>query len=351
MPDVADRAVFHSVEKSFPRCGKNGPIFPRNGKIFPDFSTQWKKSFHTVENFRRGLLRPPTAGGAVRLLVAAMGLWLVAVAGAAAPTGAEPTLALDKKIYVLGEAIRFWIGVARKGNEPIPEIYWSTCVLHVTRPDGTRADSAVSWPSDGALDLGWTGGQELREEEIQLGTYSLSFEFAGKQTPPVDLVVRELPALRDVAAEFVFGARGAVGADDAIPVVLRVANHTPQLLRFPVFGAIGTTISLRIYRTDPPRGESLFYPDEWLPDPKAVACPEAPGWRHLAHTPFIALPPGETYEVGLSIRPADRFWGPGEYEVEFTTTIPLLLGEPDGEFADVCPIRLRVSAKEDFTRP
>ena len=71
----------------------------------------------------------------------------------------------------------------------------------------------------------------------------------------------------------------------------------------------------------------------------------------MASTPFIALPPGETYEVGLSVRPADRFWGPGEYEVEFTTTIPLLLGEPDGEFADVCPIRLRVSAKEDFTMP
>jgi hypothetical protein len=27
--------------------------FPRNGKSFRDFSTQWKKCFHTVENYCR----------------------------------------------------------------------------------------------------------------------------------------------------------------------------------------------------------------------------------------------------------------------------------------------------------
>ena len=46
---------FHAMEKYFPHCGKTGPFFPRNGKTFSDFSTQWKNFFHTVENSDLGL--------------------------------------------------------------------------------------------------------------------------------------------------------------------------------------------------------------------------------------------------------------------------------------------------------
>jgi len=31
------------------------PFFPHNGKSFRDFSTQWKKCFHSVENLVLGL--------------------------------------------------------------------------------------------------------------------------------------------------------------------------------------------------------------------------------------------------------------------------------------------------------
>ena len=40
------------MEKYFPHCGKMGPFFPRNGKTFSDFSTQWEnfcRFFHTME--------------------------------------------------------------------------------------------------------------------------------------------------------------------------------------------------------------------------------------------------------------------------------------------------------------
>jgi hypothetical protein len=40
--------VFHAMEKLL-------PFFPRNGKSFRDFSTQWKKCFHSVENSVYGL--------------------------------------------------------------------------------------------------------------------------------------------------------------------------------------------------------------------------------------------------------------------------------------------------------
>ena len=51
---------FHTMEKSFPHCGKKRPVFPHNGKLSSIFSTQWKKYFHTVEKSRV----PPAAGQA-----------------------------------------------------------------------------------------------------------------------------------------------------------------------------------------------------------------------------------------------------------------------------------------------
>jgi len=40
--------IFHTMEKLL-------PFFPHNGKCFRDFSTQWKKCFHSVENSVLGL--------------------------------------------------------------------------------------------------------------------------------------------------------------------------------------------------------------------------------------------------------------------------------------------------------
>jgi len=40
------------MEKYFPHRVKPGPFFPRNGKTFSEFSTQWKnfgRFFHTME--------------------------------------------------------------------------------------------------------------------------------------------------------------------------------------------------------------------------------------------------------------------------------------------------------------
>jgi len=39
---------FHTMEKLL-------PFIPHNGKSFRDFSTQWKKCFHSVENLVLGL--------------------------------------------------------------------------------------------------------------------------------------------------------------------------------------------------------------------------------------------------------------------------------------------------------
>jgi hypothetical protein len=105
---------------------------------------------------------------------------------------AVPTLRLEKPKYVLGESIRFWIGVKCIECNPIPKKYWNTCFLYITRPDGTEKKESVSWPVDGMIDRGWTGGYGFGKEEVQVGKYILVFEFAKQKTEPVEVIVEEL---------------------------------------------------------------------------------------------------------------------------------------------------------------
>ena len=46
----------------FPHHGKKGRFFPRNGKMFRDFSTQWKKCFQGAEKPRPAACGGGTAG-------------------------------------------------------------------------------------------------------------------------------------------------------------------------------------------------------------------------------------------------------------------------------------------------
>ena len=66
------RPVFHGVEKL-------SAIFPQSGKTFGDFSTLWKKVFHTVENPRAAPGRMGSAGfSLLELLAALAGIGLLA---------------------------------------------------------------------------------------------------------------------------------------------------------------------------------------------------------------------------------------------------------------------------------
>ena len=262
---------------------------------------------------------------------------------------AAPTLRLEKSTYVLGESIRFWIGVRPKGNATIPEKYWSTCYLHITRPDGTSTKQSVDWPSDGIIDLGWTGGRGLRGEEVRTGKYTLVFEFAEKRTSPVELTVKELAVIRDICVGFFFGKNGTVKQDEVVPVVLRLENKTRHLVRFPVLGMGSTPVSIRVSSKDPPRGSSFFYPYEKLPGSEVKILVDTCDWAFLKRVPFVVVKPGEKFELKLCLQDACQFWGPGEYKVTFKTTLPLLLGDANGEFANVCPIRLPVVSSEVFT--
>jgi hypothetical protein len=60
--------------------------------------------------------------------------------------GVEPILRLEKPKYVLGEAIRFWVGAEPRNSAVIPQTLRKPCSLAITRPDGTTETQPVGWP-------------------------------------------------------------------------------------------------------------------------------------------------------------------------------------------------------------
>ena len=141
---------------------------------------------------------------------------------------------------------------------------------------------------------------------------------------------------------------GGLETGEALPVTLKVSNHSPHPVQFPAFGDGDASISLRISATDRSSSMGMFYPADQLPGGTNRTPGTSSSWPHWKSIPCIQLPPGETYELPLDLGKAYQFSGAGGYEVQFSTTIPLLIGDPDGEFADFCPVCLRVRSAAVF---
>lgn len=265
---------------------------------------------------------------------------------------AIPTLRLEKPKYVLGESIRFWVGVKCTDDNIIREKYWNTCFLHITRPDGTVTKQSVSWPVDGALYHGWTGGWGFGKEEVQTGKYTLVFEFAEKKTKPVELRVEELDIMNQVIAKFDFRRSGEISKDVRIPVILTVQNNSKHVIQFPRRGFTSAYVSIRVEQEEPARRADFFYPVEKLrgllrKDVSGISF-DIYNWHIAPRVPSVVLKPGEHFEQELSLEDAYEFWGSGQYKVTFSTTIDILVGKENGKFAAFCPIRLLVVGTEHF---
>lgn len=266
---------------------------------------------------------------------------------------AIPTLRLEKPKYVLGESVRFWIGVKCLYDDVIiPEKYWDTCFLDITRPDGTAKRESVGWPIDGQLYRGWSGGWGFGKEKVQIGKYTLVFEFAKKKTEPVELTVEELGIIKQLKATFDFRRSGDISKDTHVPVILTVQNNSKNQIQFPRRGVSDAYISIRVEREEPERMADFFYPLEKLRNPlkKDVSgiSFDIYNWNVAAKVPPVILRPGKCFEQELSLEDAYKFWGQGQYKVTFTTTLVLLVGEKNGKFAAFCPIRFPVVGTEHF---
>jgi hypothetical protein len=260
-------------------------------------------------------------------------------------SNAVPILRLEKPKYVLGETIRFWIGVKRiNDNVIIPQKFWNSCFLYITKPDKTLKREPISWPVDGDPYRGWMGGCGLGEESVQIGKYTLVVEFAGKQTEPVELIVDDLDILKNIKAAFIFKRAGNISKDEHIPIVLTVQNNSENVIRFPKRGCSDAYISVSVGRREPAARADFFYPIKKSSDISF----DTYNWNTAGRIPEVILKKGESFEQELSLEDAYKFQGPGQYQVTFSTVLSLLIGEENDKFAEYSPLRLSVTATEKF---
>jgi hypothetical protein len=63
--------------------------------------------------------------------------------------GVEPFLRLEKPKYLLGETIRFWVGVNVKNSSAIPKEAMKPCTLSIGKPDGATETQSVGLGREG----------------------------------------------------------------------------------------------------------------------------------------------------------------------------------------------------------
>jgi hypothetical protein len=272
---------------------------------------------------------------------------------------AIPIIRMDKTRFALGEDVFFWEGVEQTSRAPIPKKYQETCRRTITRPDGTQNTESVGWPIDGPPNSGWLGGAGLGEETAQLGRYTLVFEFAGEKTAPTFLFVEDVPILSQIKADFVFGQvkDKAATLDIHIPtgehVTLVVHNGSDQTLRFPHPGGSGGDVIVSLRTVDGSYTNQFFFPDDKLSKRNNLIGSigfDHFSWEIARKVPTITLKPGETYRQKLLLQTAldeakkSLPLNSGEYKVTFSTELQILIGEKEGQWAELSPVRLSVGS-------
>jgi hypothetical protein len=72
-------------------------------------------------------------------------------------------------------------------------------------------------------------------------------------------------------------------------------------------------------------------------------------WDIATQLPSVTLGPGKRFEQKLSLEDAYKFDKAGNYEVTFSTAVSILVGDKDGPFTDLCPIRILGENTEEFS--
>jgi hypothetical protein len=271
------------------------------------------------------------------------------------PTPARPTIELEKTRFASNEEVFFWVGVTAPDDYRIPRSLWTTCRLTITRPDGTQRIDVVGWPNDGMLaDRGWRGGWGLRSEPLQIGRYVLVFEFAGQKTSPSSFTVEDIPILKVIAGEFMFPSPLLLGSPDA-SVTLTVRNHSSQTIRFPHRGVMSEHVWVELNKTTGEKWVSSFP----VPEPvllkaagieRSTIAEDTFSWILAGRVPTIVLAPGDIYRLELPLntvltgRGGSQPIPDGEYDVRLSTIVQMLVGQRDGSWADLSPIRLNITS-------
>jgi hypothetical protein len=252
---------------------------------------------------------------------------------------------LEKPRYLLGESIRFWVGVEADPPGLIPREFRKPCSLEITKPDGSQDTQSIGWPLDGDPARSWSGGWGIAAEVA--GSYSLVMDCAGKQTTPALLIVEKNDISSQVNAAFHFETSGAIGMRTPVPVVFSVTNKSSFPIRFPQRGVMMEGVSINVIPDEPASQSSFFYPWEKLKQYPITA--DTYTWKAATELPSITLEPGKRFQQRLALEDAYRFEQPGNYSVTFSTSVSVLVGTQDGPFADLCPIRVLADKTEVFS--
>jgi hypothetical protein len=264
-----------------------------------------------------------------------------------AGVGIEPFLRLEKPKYVLGEAIRFWVGVKPRNSAPVPEELVKPCSLAITKPDGTIENQSVNPPPDRMRGAGWGGGWGFGKSQVMVGVYFLVLECGGEKTKPVELTVERNEIFDQIKAQFTFERSGEVSIGTPVPVILTVQNDSEYIIRFPERGVVGEGVGVSVDRAEPRSHSDLFYP--WAKLSNSPFSVDTYSWDATATIPSIVLKPGEHFVQQFSVEDAYSFDRAGLYEITFSTVLPILAGEKNGPFVDLCPFRLPVVNTAQFT--
>jgi hypothetical protein len=312
---------------------------PPNSRLTHDF-TSWPRV---------------VAGAAIGLLTLSPGLH-----AQDQPTPARPFIELEKTRFASVEQVFFWIGVNAPNDHRIPRNLRDTCRLTITGPDGTKRVDVVSWPVDGMLDRGWRGGHGLGAEPPQPGQYSLVFEFAEHKTSPAFFTVEELPILRQINGEFVFPEPLVLASAD-VAVTLVVRNGSSETIRFPHRGEALAGVWGHLEKATGERWSASFSVSQAVLFQTAGIAGSGLGedrftWELARRVPTVVLGPREIHRLNLPLRdsldrPAPARPIPdGAYDIEFSTTVQMLVGEPNGPWAEFWPIRLNIASSAHGVR-
>ena len=284
----------------------------------------------------------------VSSLLTTSGLLLV-IASAATLTvgqstthGIHPVLKLEKPYYLLGESIRFWVGV--EASDPIPVDLRKPCALTITKPDRSTEVQTISWPIDGDPSKGWTGGWGINATEP--GDYELELECSDERTGPIPLIVEADEISQSIRATFEFAKSGSVGNGTGIPVLFSVTNDSAFPIRFPQRGIMMEGISIEVVRDDPAYRADFFYPWEKLK--QFPLSPDTYTWQVSTELPSVVLEPGKRFQQQLALEDAYHFDKPGNYTVTFSTVVSVLVGDEHGLYGFLCPIRVVARKSQTF---
>ena len=284
--------------------------------------------------------------------------FVVARASAQQVPECGPILALEKRVYLVDEAIRFWIGVQNNSD---------TCgfhsdapgVLHWLNPDGTRVDEPISSPVDDSSLGGWLGGWGFGRRTPRLGRYVVSFEAAGKSTEEQSFEVIRNPFNHDppmdaeISARWLFVDTPSGGGGHSLGAVLHIENHTSHALRFSYPGFNGTEVWVET--KDLRRGStnaenvalSSFVADDQIScqaSDDVIPCFSS-RWVAGPDTrprKMIVLLAGGSKDVPVDLSGVTHFEPGHTYNVALDTVITVEAHGPDDPNASLFPLRIPI---------